>query len=130
MEYFYREMRKKYNILIKKNTPIGGKWNYDAENRKPPKEGLTIPAPYMGKIDDITYDVISLFSKYFNDHFGDIEPFYLAVTRTDALKSFGSVYRTTTTSFWKLSGCYDPRRTMDVSLSYQFLSKLWAITSS
>ncbi len=86
MEYFYREMRKKYNILIKKNTPIGGKWNYDAENRKPPKEGLTIPAPYMGKIDDITYDVISLFSKYFNDHFGDIEPFYLAVTRTDALK--------------------------------------------
>lgn len=43
MEYFYREMRKKHQILMDGDNPIGGKWNYDAENRKPPKEGLTIP---------------------------------------------------------------------------------------
>jgi deoxyribodipyrimidine photolyase-related protein len=86
MEYFYREMRKKYNILMEDNGPIGGQWNYDADNRKPPKDGLTIPLPYTGKVDDITQEVISLVSEHFDNHFGDIEPFYFAVTREDALQ--------------------------------------------
>lgn len=35
MEYFYRYMRKKHNILIDKlGKPEGGKWNYDIYNRK------------------------------------------------------------------------------------------------
>ena len=40
MEYFYRVMRKKYQILMDRDDPVGGAWNYDAENRKPPKQGL------------------------------------------------------------------------------------------
>ena len=34
MEEFYRHMRKKYSILLEDDKPIGGKWNYDADNRK------------------------------------------------------------------------------------------------
>lgn len=34
MESFYREMRKKYHILMDGNQPLTGKWNYDVENRK------------------------------------------------------------------------------------------------
>ena len=34
MEEFYRYMRKKYSILLQDEKPVGGKWNYDAENRK------------------------------------------------------------------------------------------------
>jgi deoxyribodipyrimidine photolyase-related protein len=35
MEFFYRELRKQYNILLdEKNQPIGGQWNYDHDNRK------------------------------------------------------------------------------------------------
>lgn len=86
MEYFYREMRKKYSVLMDDDAPAGGQWNYDAENRKPPKEGLDVPAPYIGTVDDITQEVISLVSKHFDTHFGDIEPFYFAVTRADALQ--------------------------------------------
>lgn len=85
MEYFYREVRKEYSILMEGDTPAGGKWNYDAENRKPPKEGLTIPAPYTAEKDPITQDVISCVANHFGNHFGDIEPFYFAVTREDAL---------------------------------------------
>jgi deoxyribodipyrimidine photolyase-related protein len=34
METFYRQMRKQYSILLEPDgKPIGGKWNYDAENR-------------------------------------------------------------------------------------------------
>lgn len=86
MEYFYREMRKKYGILMQDGQPIGGQWNYDTENRKPPKEKLTIPPPHISKVDNITQEVISLVYDRFPDHFGDLEPFHFAVTRVDALQ--------------------------------------------
>ena len=87
MEYFYRKMRKKYKILMNGDNPIGGQWNFDAENRKPPKKGLAIPDYYIAEIDDITQEVMSLASNRFNNHFGDIEPFYFVVTRTHALRA-------------------------------------------
>lgn len=35
MEYFYRNVRKKYQLLLTlNNEPEGGKWNFDQENRK------------------------------------------------------------------------------------------------
>jgi len=86
MEYFYREMRKKHDILMQGDKPIGGRWNYDTENRKPPKDGLSVPLPYASQVDDITQHVITLVSEHFSDHFGELEPFYLAVTREEALK--------------------------------------------
>ncbi|MEM7618555.1 MAG: cryptochrome/photolyase family protein [Pseudomonadota bacterium] len=86
MEYFYREMRKKYGILMcEDGKPEGGEWNYDSENRKPPKEGLDVPATYSAQIDDITQECIDLVAERFQDHFGDLEPFYFAVTRDQAL---------------------------------------------
>lgn len=87
MEYFYRDMRKKYNILMDGNNPIGGQWNYDSENRKPPKKGLTIPSTYKADVDDVTQEVISLVAEHFGDHFGDLDPFYFATTRTEALQA-------------------------------------------
>lgn len=87
MEYFYREMRKKYNILMNGTTPVGGQWNYDPENRKPPQEGLDIPPPYTQEMDDITREVLELVARKFGDHFGDLEPFHFAVTRDQALEA-------------------------------------------
>ena len=85
MEYFYRDMRKKYNILMEGNKPVGGKWNYDAENRKPAQKDLHIPTPYAARTDTITDDVIDLVDTQFPDHFGDTKPFHYAVTRKQAL---------------------------------------------
>lgn len=85
MEYFYRLMRKKYQILMDRDDPVGGAWNYDAENRKPPKQGLEIPPPYANPIDGITNDVLHMVARYFDDHFGDLQPFSFAVTRAQAL---------------------------------------------
>ena len=87
MENFYREMRKKHSILMDGAEPVGGQWNYDSENRQPPKSGLKIPKPYSNTLDDISQDVVDMVSEYFNDHFGDLYPFYFAVTRDQALKS-------------------------------------------
>ena len=44
MEYFYRSMRRRLGILIDaKGEPVGGKWNFDAQNRA--KWNGTPPAP-------------------------------------------------------------------------------------
>ena len=34
MEFFYREMRRKTGVLMDGAQPAGGRWNFDAENRK------------------------------------------------------------------------------------------------
>ncbi|MEJ6792749.1 MAG: cryptochrome/photolyase family protein [Lacinutrix sp.] len=43
MENFYRDMRKKHDVLMVANQPEGGKWNYDKSNRNKWKEKESIP---------------------------------------------------------------------------------------
>ena len=89
MENFYQQMRKKYKILIdNKGKPIGGKWNYDVKNRKRlPKNHPEIPSPLICKPDKITQRVITQLNKKYTKHFGDLEPFWFATTKQDAVKS-------------------------------------------
>jgi len=34
METFYRHMRKKHQVLMEQDQPVGGQWNFDQDNRK------------------------------------------------------------------------------------------------
>ncbi|MDF2156586.1 cryptochrome/photolyase family protein [Algoriphagus sp. CAU 1675] len=43
MESFYREMRKKFHILMDGKDPIGGRWNFDQENRSAFKDKHLLP---------------------------------------------------------------------------------------
>ncbi len=84
MEYFYREMRRKTGLLMDGDAPEGGKWNFDAENRKPAKADLFMPRPARFDPDDITAEVLDLVGNHFADHFGDLAPFWFAVTAEQA----------------------------------------------
>lgn len=46
MENFYRAQRLRLNILMQSGDPVGGRWNYDADNRLPPPKNYTWP-PYL-----------------------------------------------------------------------------------
>lgn len=86
MEFFYREMRRKTGLLMTpEGEPVGGQWNYDAENRKALPAGLAPPAHPRFAPDAVTREVIDLVAARFPDHFGDLEPFGWAVTREGAL---------------------------------------------
>ena len=87
MEHFYQTMRKKHSVLMHDNKPIGGKWNYDTENRKPISGTFSIPKPYSSQPDKITQQAMSDVNKNFPDHFGDTTPFHFAVTRRQALNA-------------------------------------------
>jgi deoxyribodipyrimidine photolyase-related protein len=64
--------------------PAGGNWNYDAENRKPAKANLFMPKPHRVEPDPITEEVLTLVADRFAGNFGDLEPFWFAVTREQA----------------------------------------------
>ena len=59
MENFYRDMRKKHQILMIDKQPEGGKWNYDASNRKKWKGDTLIPQEinFDTNVEDILSDI-------------------------------------------------------------------------
>jgi deoxyribodipyrimidine photolyase-related protein len=85
MEFFYREMRRKTGLLMERDGPVGGQWNFDRDNRKSLPENFEVPEHPRYAPDAMTQEVMALVSERFAAHFGDIEPFGWAVTRADAL---------------------------------------------
>jgi deoxyribodipyrimidine photolyase-related protein len=89
MEYFYREQRKRHRVLMVGEEPVGGQWNFDADNREafgaagpgdvPPRTSF---AP-----DAVTREVIDLVNTRFAAHPGRLDSFAWPVTRAQALQS-------------------------------------------
>lgn len=79
MEWFYREMRRKTGLLMEGDAPVGGKWNYDRENRKAPPKEIDGPGPMSFAPDETTEEVLSLVSERIPDTFGQLRPFDFAV---------------------------------------------------
>ena len=80
MEFFYRDMRRRHALLLDDGEPAGGRWNFDAENRKRLPAGVVIPAAPSFPPDATTRDVMKLVEHNFPDHFGSTEGFSLPVT--------------------------------------------------
>ncbi|MCW1957652.1 MAG: cryptochrome/photolyase family protein, partial [Mycobacterium sp.] len=60
MEDFYREQRRRFGVLMDGDQPVGGRWNFDTDNREPPPKGsstLDVPPPYQPPEDDIDAQV-------------------------------------------------------------------------
>tara|TARA_X000000368_G_scaffold121726_2_gene95457 strand:+ start:910 stop:2406 length:1497 start_codon:yes stop_codon:yes gene_type:complete len=85
-EYYYRWLRKKYNIFMKdKKTPIGDKWNFDKDNRKGiSKLKSNIPKRLNLKPDQITFDVMVDVEESFPNSIGDLEKFNWATSHEEA----------------------------------------------
>ena len=84
LEFFYREMRKRYGVLMDDGAPVGGLWNYDPENRKPLPKDITPPPIPRFAPDAVTQEVMALVQRRFSSHFGDVDGFAFPVTVADA----------------------------------------------
>jgi deoxyribodipyrimidine photolyase-related protein len=87
MEFFYRQMRQRHKVLMEGKEPVGGQWNFDAENRKTfGKAGpQDVPKPLVYENDAITKQVIAVVQEKFKDHPGNLDKFNWPVTREQAL---------------------------------------------
>jgi len=84
MERFYRRVRTETGILMKDGKPIGGKFNYDVENRLPWHGIPPAPDPPAFKVDNIKAEVGRLINKHFSNHPGQLNLKMLPATRNDA----------------------------------------------
>jgi hypothetical protein len=86
MEFFYREMRRKFGVLLDGSEPEGGRWNYDVENRGSlPKSGPgPLRAPLRFERDNTTKYVLELVDFRFNRHPGSLDNFDWPVTAEQA----------------------------------------------
>ena len=87
MEYFYREMRRKTGLLIEGDAPVGGKWNFDHDNRARYDGAVAFPPVLEFASSRHVEDVSALVRQTIPDAFGDPGPFNWAVTRADALRA-------------------------------------------
>ncbi|GAB4476133.1 MAG: cryptochrome/photolyase family protein [Elainellaceae cyanobacterium] len=86
LEYFYREGRQRFNVLMEGKQPVGGAWNFDKDNRKPPKGKLNPPAPLEFEPDEITREVMQQVRELGCPTYGELEPFRWGVGRSHALQ--------------------------------------------
>jgi len=85
-EYFYREMRRRLGVLVDGGQPVGGQWNYDADNRLSfGRDGPgDVPAPKSFRPDKTTREVIRLVRERFPRHPGTLDAFDWPVTARQA----------------------------------------------
>lgn len=84
LENFYRWQRRRLGYLMDGEQPLGGRWNFDQDNRQgaatlPPAPPLPAVAP-----DGLTARVIEEVRRDFPNTFGAPEPFRYPVTHSDA----------------------------------------------
>lgn len=88
MEHFYRQKRREHGMLLDEHGgPVGGRWNYDAENRDTFKKSPKPPTPYRPRADALTQEVLELVEHRLPDNPGSTEGFAWPVTRRQALRA-------------------------------------------
>ncbi len=87
---FYIHQRKKFEILLEPDgSPTGGKWSFDADNRKKlPKKIDLPPIPNFSK-DNKEYiqEAKDYIQENFPDNPGSVDNFFYPITHTQAKKS-------------------------------------------
>jgi len=86
LEYFYRDMRKKFNILMNGDQPEGDSWNFDKSNRKKFPKNHHIPKPFTSSND--LSDILNEIEAEGIAHFGeaDAKKFIWPLNRKEALE--------------------------------------------
>lgn len=130
MESFYREMRRKYDIMMDGDDPVTGKWNYDAENRKKMPKDHRPPEPLLFEKD--LSDIVDLIKNQDVKTIGkvDAKNFLWPTSRAESLKlldffveeclpNFGNFQDAMTPQYWSL---YHSR--LSFSLNTKMISPL------
>ena len=85
MADFYKQQRRRLSILVDDNgQPAGGRWSFDADNRKKLPRNVTPPDIPKAERGAHVEDVIALVKKAFPDHPGNAEEFRWPTTRAGA----------------------------------------------
>lgn len=87
LEHWYRQLRRRTGILMDGKQPIGGAWNFDADNRS--SFGAAGPGPFLPTVKPfaptpLTREAMEDVERYLPQLPGSLEHFAWPVTPTDA----------------------------------------------
>ena len=89
MENFYRAQRKRLNILMDGGQPLGGTWNYDAENRLPPPKVHDWGLPAEFTFDEVDQQVTAELP---DTSWGEFNGKTWGTTRSEALEQMAHFF--------------------------------------
>lgn len=85
MTRFYIAQRKRLGILLNRGKPVGGKWTFDTENRKPLPAALSIPDPWLPPSNAYVEEARKYVHRHFSDNPGRTSSFCYPVTHDEAM---------------------------------------------
>ncbi len=94
MEFWYRELRQRFGILMDGDQPVGGQWNFDADNRASFGRNGPQDLPCLPRFepDAITLEVLDWVRQQ-DTLPGELDDFHWPVTRAQALQALDDFVR-------------------------------------
>jgi len=87
---FYKFQRKKLDILMKNDKPIGDRWSFDTENRLSLPNSIKIPAVPKIKKDQFYKEALTYIDKHFKNNYGSTEKWIFPINNISAIKWFNN----------------------------------------
>jgi deoxyribodipyrimidine photolyase-related protein len=100
MASFYSEQRKRLNILMDGEKPLGGKWSFDSDNRKKLPRNLILPGAKFPKENKYTNDARKYVERNFITNPGFADKFLFPVTHNEAQSWFEDFLNRRFKLFW------------------------------
>lgn len=87
MAQFYAYQRKRHHILMNGQSPVGGKYSFDTENRKKIPKSLHVPSTFFPPKNLDLEKIIKEVENEFPNAIGDADPFLYPTTHHEAKKA-------------------------------------------
>ena len=119
MESFYRQMRKNHSILMDGANPVGGKWNFDADNRKkiPANHVVSLPLLFSNNTSEIEIELQKANVKTIGNNI-QFKTVFVANKSFAIFRTFGIFRRALFTVFRNLSRCNATKSMVDLSFAF------------
>lgn len=88
MAEFYKHQRRKLNIMMDGECPVGGQWSFDEDNRKKVPKSLQAQVPQLQPIEPDSIDEAARASveEQFPDHYGRLERLFWPTSHAGAAR--------------------------------------------
>jgi len=84
MVRFYTAQRKRLGILMEDGKPLGGKWSFDSQNRRPLPKDVVVPKQPRTRVSEHVREAARYVEARFPGNPGSVEGFFYPVTIREA----------------------------------------------
>ncbi len=104
---FYAFQRRRLDVLMKNDKPIGDKWSYDSENKNPLPNNINIPEIPKIKKTSYYHEACEYINNNFPDNYGDVDQFIFPIDTKSAILWFNDFLHYRLSNFGKYEDAID-----------------------